>query len=139
MPDISRLVADIAVHASYPEIHGHHKIQAQRQRQGKPVFLLIMTDIAQKFLHDIDGCPCTDSKQKRDAYRCPPTDQVEQLIDVCRKAVIPAVLNNHADMKRQIRLVRYCPFHSEISYRLPVEQKQACHPVNCRQDMCHHA
>ena len=150
MPDGSRLHSDIPAVRNAPHITGHHQIQDQTAQQmpcRKPFFhILPFFRAPPPALHIPQQNRCqiygehAAQRQKNRGRQIPEgrfvrqrkRDLIKRLIDKCRQAVIPAVLHDHSDMRRQIRFI----YGSACPSRLSVKQKHHTYTIqnnNCMQ------
>ena len=104
MPYVPRLIAHIAVFPRISPEERHHQVQRQRAAQRERIHPLPPQQKRQQPLRQQNAQHRGDSQKEGNQPRPVSAQPVEELVRIRRKAVVPSIIDNHADMIGQIRL-----------------------------------
>ena len=104
VPDIAGLIAHIRVAAGIGPEKGHDQVQTQRGGKCQNAYLPAVKEQAQQPFRQKDRQYLHNSQEACNQRGAVPGQPVENLVNICSEAVIPAIVNDHADVVGQIRL-----------------------------------
>ncbi len=104
MPEIAGLVAHITVFTRQAPEEGHGQIQGKSGAQSHPLGLPAVQKQLQKLIREDNGQHRHRRQKNGDGHSRTASQPMEELVYISRKAVVPSVIHNHADVVWQIRL-----------------------------------